>query len=212
MLVGRRMKREPVTITRTESLAEARRRLDRHRIRHLPVVEADRVVGILTDRDIRQAAPSSLAAVAPAAAETFLERIRVEEAMARTVRTVSPFTPIEEAARLMQDNKIGCLPVTEGDRLVGIITETDILGVLVEVMGVREPSSRLELVLPDRPGVLADVTRIIKDRQVNITSVLTLPGPEAAKRTVIIRIKTMNPEPVRKDLEQAGYPATLPPR
>jgi acetoin utilization protein AcuB len=105
----------------------------------------------------------------------------------------------------MIEHKIGCLPVTEANRLVGIITETDILGVLVDVMGIREPSTRLEITLPDRPGALADVTRIIKTHEVNISSIVTMPHWEAGKRLAIIRLKTMNPQPILKDLTDAGF-------
>jgi acetoin utilization protein AcuB len=205
MLVGRRMRTSLITVTKDATLAQARALLHSHRIRHLPVVEGDRLLGILTDRDIRQASPSSAAGISPDRTAAFLARIPVTEAMVRDVRTVSPYTTVEEAARLMIEHKIGCLPVTEADRLVGIITETDILGVLVDVMGIREPSTRFELTLPDRPGALAEVTRIIKTHEVNISSIVTLPHWEPEKRLAVIRIKTMNPQPILKDLAAAGF-------
>jgi len=205
MLVGRRMRTTLITVTKDATLAQARDLLHAHRIRHLPVLEGDRLLGILTDRDIRQASPSSTAGIGPDQTAAFLAQISVVKAMVRDVRTVSPYTTIEEAARLMIEHKIGCLPVTEADRLVGIITETDILGVLVDVMGIREPSTRFELTLPDRPGALADITRIIKAHGVNITSILTVAHWEAGKRLAVIRIKTMNPQPILKDLAVAGF-------
>jgi acetoin utilization protein AcuB len=205
MLVGRRMRTSLITVTQEATLSQARELLHTHRIRHLPVVDGDRLLGILTDRDIRQVSPSSAAGISPDQTAAFLAQIRVKEAMVREVRTVSPYTTIEEAARLMIEHKIGCLPVTEADRLVGIITETDILGVLVDVMGIREPSTRIELTLQDRPGALAEVTRIIKAHQVNISSIVTMPHWEAGKRLAIIRLKTMNPQPILKDLEAAGF-------
>lgn len=205
MLVGRRMRTSLITLTKDATLAQARALLHTHRIRHLPIVEGDRLLGIVTDRDLRQASPSSAAGISPDRTAAFLAQIPVTEAMVKDVRTVSPFTTIEEAARLMIEHKIGCLPVTEGDRLVGIITETDILGVLVDVMGIREPSARIELTLPDRPGALAAVTRIIKAHGVNISSVVTMPHWEAGKRLAIIRLKTMNPQPILKDLAAEGF-------
>ncbi len=205
MLVGRRMRTSLITLTKDATLSQARELLHAHRIRHLPIVEGDRLLGILTDRDIRQASPSSAAGISPDRTAAFLAQIPATEAMVKNVRTVSPYTTIEEAARLMIEHKIGCLPVTEADRLVGIITETDILGVLVDVMGIREPSARIELTLPDRAGALADVTRIIKIHGVNISSIVTLPHWEAGKRLAIIRLKTMNPKPILKDLAAEGY-------
>ncbi|MBI4736079.1 MAG: CBS domain-containing protein [candidate division NC10 bacterium] len=205
MLVGRRMRTSLITVTKEATLARARELLHSHRIRHLPVVERERLLGILTDSDIRQASPSSAAGISPDRTAAFLAQIPVTEAMVRDVRTVSPYTTVEEAARLMIEHKIGCLPVTEADRLVGIITETDILGVLVDVMGIREPSTRFELTLPDRPGALAEVTRIIKMHEVNISSIVTMPHWEPEKRLAVIRLKTINPQPILKDLAAAGF-------
>jgi acetoin utilization protein AcuB len=211
MLVGRRMRTSLITVTKEATLARARELLHNHRIRHLPVVEGDRLVGILTDRDIRQASPSSTAGISQDRTSAFLAQIPVGGAMVLDVRTVSPYTTIEEAARLMIEHKIGCLPVTEANRLVGIITETDILGVFVDVMGISEPSTRIELTLPDRPGALADVTQIIKGHQVNISSIVTMSHEETGKRLAIIRVKTMNPKPILKDLTAAGFePPPLP--
>ena len=206
MLVGRRMRRSLITLTKDGTLAQARELLHANRIRHLPIVEGDRLLGILTDRDIRQASPSSAAGISPDRTAAFLAQIPVTEAMVRDVRTVSPYTTIEEAARLMIEHKIGCLPVTEADRLVGIITETDILGVLVDVMGIREPSTRIELALPDRPGALAEVARIIQAHGVTIASLITMPDEESGLPLVVIRLKTMNPQPILADLAGAGYP------
>jgi acetoin utilization protein AcuB len=208
MLVGRRMRTSLITVTKDATLAQARDLLHSNRIRHLPVVEGDHLEGILTDRDIRQASPSSAAGISPDRTTAFLAQIRVAEAMVKDIRTVSPYTTIEEAARLMIEHKIGCLPVTETDRLVGIITETDILGVLVDVMGIREPSARVELTLPDRPGALAEIAQIIKKHEVNISSIVTLPHWEAGKRLAIIRLKTMNPQPILRDLGAAGFEQT----
>jgi acetoin utilization protein AcuB len=205
MLVGRRMRKSLITVAKDTTLEKARNLLHSHRIRHLPVVEGDKLIGILTDRDIRQASPSSTAGIGPDRTAAFLAQIPVVKAMVTDIRTVSPYTTIEEAARLMIEHKIGCLPVTETNRLVGIITETDILGVFVDVMGISEPSTRIELTLPDRPGALADVAQIIKSHQVNISSIVTMSHEESGRRLAIIRLKTMNPKPILKDLTAAGF-------
>jgi acetoin utilization protein AcuB len=205
MLVGRRMRTSLITLPKDATLAQARELLHTHRIRHLPIVEGDRLLGILTDRDIRQASPSSAAGIGTDQTAAFLAQIPAIQAMIKDVRTVSPYTTIEEAARLMIEHKIGCLPVTEAGRLVGIITETDILGVFVDVMGIREPSARMEITLPDQPDALAEITRIIKTHGVSISSIVTMPHWEAGKRLAIIRLKTMNPQPILQDLANAGF-------
>lgn len=210
MLVGKRMKRKPVTVTREDSLGRARELLDSMRIRHLPVVEGKRLVGIITDQDIRGASPSSTVPISNEDLSEFLGRVKVGEVMVSEVITASPFTSIEEAAKVMQERKIGCLPVLDGEDLVGIITETDILGVLVEMMGIKEASSRIEVELPDRPGALATVAQIIKNYNINICSVLTLPSEEPGKRVVLIRVNTINPGPLIQAIVEAGF-RVLPP-
>lgn len=134
MHVKERMNPEIVSITSQARLVEARRLLDQHQIGHLPVVEQGKLVGLITDRDIRSASSA-----AP------LERGRVAEAMTREVITVAPGTPVQEAAKLMVTHRIGCLPVLKGSVLQGIITETDLLNALVEIMN----HATLERIAPD---------------------------------------------------------------
>ncbi|MBI3781236.1 MAG: CBS domain-containing protein [candidate division NC10 bacterium] len=123
ILVKEKMSPTPITIHPNASLAEARACLDQHRIRHLPALEEGRLVGIITDRDIRSAASASS-----------LEQVRVADAMTRKVITVSPETQVQVAAKLMLTHRIGGLPVVKKGELLGIITETDLLNALVEIM------------------------------------------------------------------------------
>lgn len=123
ILVKERMSPTPITIHPNASLAEARACLDQHRIRHLPALEEGRLVGIITDRDIRSAASASS-----------LEQVKVADAMTRNVFTVSPETQVQVAAKLMLTHRIGGLPVVKKGELLGIITETDLLNALVEIM------------------------------------------------------------------------------
>jgi acetoin utilization protein AcuB len=125
--------------------------------------------------------------------------------MTRNVITISPDISVEEATTLLHDNKIGCLPVVEDGNLVGIITENDVMEILIDVMGMKEKGSRLEVLLEDKPGALAEVTRIIKEHNVNIISVVTDVADEAGKRLVIFKLKTFYFEPIRKALEAAGF-------
>jgi len=134
ILVKERMSTTPVTIHPKTRLAEARALLDRHRIRHLPAVEGGKLVGILTDRDIRSAASASS-----------LEQVTVAEAMTKKVITVSPDTQVQEAAKLMLAHRIGGLPVLRRGALEGIITETDLLNALVEIMD----HATVERIAPD---------------------------------------------------------------
>jgi len=125
------MSRSLITVDKNASLRRARRILDRHRIRHLLVMDGKRLVGIVTDRDLRQAAPSSKSPLTTSEREEFMDELKVAEVMSRTLITASHDTTVREAARVMVSEKIGCLPVVNGNQLVGIVTETDLLEVLV---------------------------------------------------------------------------------
>lgn len=137
MLVKERMSQRLITIHPEASLAEARVLLEQHRIRHLPVVEAGRLVGILTDRDIRSAASTSS-----------LERVKAAEAMTRNVIPVDPETRVQEAAKLMLTHRIGAVPVLRGGQVVGILTTTDLLKAFVELV----EDATLERIAPDYHG------------------------------------------------------------
>lgn len=125
------MNRNLVTVDKQASLRRARRILDQHGIRHLLVVEGKRLVGVVTDRDLRQAAPSSKSPLTLGEREEFMNELKVVEVMSRKLITAAPSTTVREAARAMVGEKIGCLPVVNGNQLVGIVTETDLLEVLV---------------------------------------------------------------------------------
>ena len=125
------MSRGLITVDKNASLRRARRILDQHRIRHLLVMDGKRLVGIVTDRDLRQAAPSSKSPLTIGEREEFMDELKVVEVMSRKLITASPDTTVREAAKVMVSEKIGCLPVVDGNQLVGIVTETDLLEMLV---------------------------------------------------------------------------------
>lgn len=209
MRVMDRMRRSPVSVNRSDTLDHALRTLETWKIRHLPVVEGDRLVGIVSDRDLKKAAPSPFDRET---AEEFLSLTRavtVKEVMSKEVATVSPYCPIEEAASLMSQKRIGALPVVQDGRLVGIITETDVLGVLTEMMGATQTASRVEIEIADRPGVLTDVIRIVEGQQVEIASLVTLPAREGARRLLVLRLRTINSDPIVKALTERGYPQVV---
>ena len=125
------MNRDLVTVDKQASLRRARRIPDQHRIRHLLVVDDKRLVGIVTDRDLRQAAPSSKSPLTINERQEFMDELKVLEVMSRKLITASPTTTIREAAKVMVSEKIGCLPVVDGNQLVGIVTQSDLLEMLV---------------------------------------------------------------------------------
>ena len=135
MQVAGRMKTDLVQVSPSDSVRTAWALLREHRIRHLPVVEDDKLVGIITDRDVRLVFPSALTSgQREQDPHDALEKVMVQEIMTKQVITVAPDTSIADAARIFLERRIGGLPVVQGSRLVGIITKTDILAVYVEVV------------------------------------------------------------------------------
>src|SRR5512140_3199797 len=145
MLVRDIMRSPAVVISSDTTLQDAYRTMREKGIRHLPVVEGETLVGVITDRDLRLAT----SALAPA---PFPPGSQVSAAMSRTPQTADPLDPVEDAARIMRARKIGCLPVLDEGRLVGIITGLDLLDALVRVTGEDEASGRWDDRLPDHHG------------------------------------------------------------
>ena len=206
MLVRKKMHKDLVTITKDDRMTVAKKILKEKNIRHLPVVDGKRLIGLVTNMDIRKAEASPATSLEIRELHYLLDKLTVGEIMTRNVITISPDISVEEAAILLHDNKIGCLPVVEDGNLVGIITENDVMEILIEVLGMKEKGSRLEVVVDDKPGALADITRIIKESNVNITSVVTDISDEPGKRVVVFKLKTFYFEPIKKALEAAGFP------
>jgi acetoin utilization protein AcuB len=132
------------------------------------------------------------------------ERLTATEIMQRAVTTIAPTYTVEEAARLMATQKISALPVTEGGRLVGIVTETDVLELFVRAMGVLEPSSRLDVLLRDPEATVGDIVRTVEGAGARIVSMMTLRGPDVG-REVVLRVATVNPGPAAAALQDRGY-------
>ncbi len=205
MLVQDVMQRGVVVVSPETNLAEAMRLLQQRGIRHLPVLDQGKLVGIISDRDLKGAMLS--AAMSRNTAETWaaLDRLTAGDVMMRAVVTIAPMFPVEEAARLMVTRKISALPVTEDGRLIGIVTETDVLELFVRAMGVTEPSSRLDVVLGDDPHALHRAVQAVEGSGAAITSVMTLRSPVTGMREAVIRVTTIDPGPAIRALESRGY-------
>jgi len=204
MLVRDVMQPHVVTVTPQTTLSEAVRLTRQRGIRHLPVLEGGELVGIVSDRDLKRAMASPATSLEAHELTSLLDRLTMAEIMTRPVMTVAPPVPVEEAARVMVREKISALPVTEEGRLVGIVTETDVLELFVKAMGAAEPSSRLDVVLGDRPSALAEVVQAIEKAGASISSIMTL-TKSAGLKEAVIRVTTINPGPAVRALETRGY-------
>ena len=206
MIVAKRMMRNPVFVDENDSMKKAMDILKEREIRHLPVLKGgDKLVGILTETDIKQASPSPATGLEIREIYYLLDKVKVKQIMTRRVFTVSSNASIEEAALIMREKKIGCLPVVDGGRLVGILTETDILDAFLDSMGVNGPGYRVELALPNRPGMLFEVVKLLKDFDANIVSVATASHDDPGMRILILRIETKNYKVLKAAIKKSGY-------
>lgn len=199
MLVKERMSKPAITITPDTPLQDALRIMHEKKIRRLPVVEGKKLVGIVTERDLLYASPSPATTLSIQEMHYMLSRLKVKEIMKSPVITIDENAPIEEAARLMADNKIGGLPVTRDGELVGIITESDLFKVFTEMMAAREEGIRITLLVPEKKGVLASITRAIASKGGNIVSMGQFWGEDLTTRTVTIKVSGIS----REALEEA---------
>lgn len=207
MLVEDIMNRNVITVKPSDTIRLAMLLAAQHRIRHLPVVDqSQQIVGIISDRDLRDACPSKLELEQQVKT---LDR-QIAEIMNTDVITAHPLDFVEEAAHVLYENKIGCLPVIDQNELKGIITETDILHTLVELMGVNYPSSHIEVEVEDQAGVLADVAAVLKSFKLNISSVLVYPGRRQGKRNLVFRVQTIDPRKITSALQKEGFKVIWP--
>ncbi|ATW26245.1 CBS and ACT domain-containing protein [Candidatus Formimonas warabiya] len=205
MHVRSKMTKEPVTITRQTTIADALELMRKHNIRRLPVMENNKLVGIVTDRDISEVSPSPATTLSVFEINYLLAKMKIKDVLPKNqkVVTISPDAYVEEAAIIMREHKIGALPVIENNKLVGIITETNIFDAFIELLGVKEQGSRITIEVEDKPGVLADVTQIIKNDGANISRVAVF--REDGKTFIAIRLNTFYGEPIIATLEKNGY-------
>lgn len=206
--IKEKMRKDPITIGPDATFYEARAIVRDKGIRHLPVVDKNRrLVGLVTDRDIREAAPSDATTLSVHELHYLLGKLKVSGFMTPKEKliTITPDMLIEEAVQLMHDHKIGCLPIVEGEKLVGIITETDVYELMVDIFGFKVPGSRIAIALEDKPGMMYKALEIIKNHNINIISIVSPSFMVDGKRIAAIRLQTENYEPVVKDLEKAGY-------
>jgi acetoin utilization protein AcuB len=211
MLVKDIMQHDVACVRPETPLEEIVRLLQRRGVRHLAVLDHEELVGVISDRDLKSVLPGPVAKPATATGCGSGE-VTAEDIMTKRVITVEPMVSIEDAARLLVEKRIGALPVTEGGTLVGIVTETDVLLLFVRAMGILDPSSRLEVLLPDAPASLGRMVHTIESAGGAISSIVTLANPSLRLREAVVRVTTINPGPVIKALETEGYALRNPKR
>lgn len=190
MFVSDWMTKKVITVSPDDSIFQAAGLAKENSVKHLPVVKDGRIKGIISDRDIKEYVPSKAASQDVYELHSLFTKTKVKNVMKSKVITAWQDTPIEEAAMIMLDNNIGCLPVVEGNMLVGIISDRDIFRVLVNITGVRHRGHRIHIPVEERPGAVRDASAIMKKHGFIIQSILTsYEGAEKGHKNIIIRIK-----------------------
>lgn len=202
MLVEEIMKTNVITLSANNLIKDAVKLMKQHAINHIPIVNTEKnVIGIISDRDIRDALPSVLHKVD----STEDPQIPISSIMTKNVISAHPLDFVEELSTIFYDYKIGCVPIVDQNKLVGIVTKTDILYTLIQLTGANQPSSQIEVQVENVTGKLAEVASIIKKRNTNIISVLVYPGKIEGYKVLVFRVNTMNPTNVISDLQSSGY-------
>lgn len=201
MLVGERMSHPVITVSPEMPIIDALNLMKREHIRRAPVVKDGKMVGIVSDKDLLNASPSSATSLSVWELNYLLSKITIKEIMTKNVLSVDEKTPIEEAARIMADNKIGGLPVCRGDEVVGIITETDLFKIFLELMGAREPGVRVTVLIPEKRGQLAKLTEAIAARGGNFVAFGQFTGESPASRLVTFKVDGLDEAQIKEIIE-----------
>ena len=205
MLVGSRMTPDPITISDDAAIDDALKLMRDKNIRRLPVVDKKgKLVGIVAEKDVLYASPSPATSLSIHEIHYLVSRIKVSEIMTKNVITVTDDTPLEEAARVMADNQIGALPVVHDGELRGIITETDLFKIFLELLGARERGVRLTIEVPEGKGMLPLITGTISRLEGHVLALTTWAGEEPGTRVVTVKVSGVDRETLVSNVGQLG--------
>ncbi len=190
MLVGKRMVKNVIVAYETAHIDETLKLMRDNKVRRLPVLDKNKkLVGIVSEKDLLYASPSPVTSLSVYEIQYLLARLTIKEVMTKDVITVEEDTLLEEAARIMADKKIGALPVMRGDKVVGIITETTIFKIFLEMLGARSLGLRLTMLVPEKPGELAKITAEITRLGGDIISLGTFLGEDPTTALLAIKVR-----------------------
>lgn len=202
MLVGERMSHPVIWITPDLPIHEAMNLFKRNHISRAPVIKNNKLVGIISDSDLLNASPSPVTSLSIWEMNYLMSKITVAEVMTKKVITIGEDTPIEDAAQIMADNKIGGLPVIKDGHVVGIITETDLFKIFLEFMGAREQGIRVTALLTEKHGQLAKLTETLSALGGNFIAFGVFTGEDPSNRMVTFKISGLK----RNEVEAAIKP------
>jgi len=197
MLVGERMSKPIIIVTPDLPINEAVNLMKREHIRRAPVVKDGKLVGIVSDKDLLNASPSAATTLSIWELNYLISKIKVSEVMSKNVITVTEDTPIEQAARIMADNKIGGLPVMNDGNVVGIITETDLFKMFLELLGARELGIRVTVLVEEKPGTLAQLTKAVAEAGGDFIAFGMFAGEDTSNRNVTFKVRGLTVDQIK---------------
>ncbi|MGN1402632.1 MAG: acetoin utilization AcuB family protein [Bacillus sp. (in: firmicutes)] len=208
MLLEEIMETEVITLSEEDTIESAIELMRKSQIRHLPIVDEERhLIGLVSSQDIRDATPSIFRS------QSHLEDLQMplRTIMKTDIIYGHPLDFVEDMAAVFYENKIGCMPVIRDGRLVGIVTETDMLHTFVKLTGAHQPGSHIQIKVINKPGILSDVSAVFKEMKVNIQSALVYPyAKDDSYKVLVLRVKTMNPLSIVSKLKEHGYDVVWP--
>jgi acetoin utilization protein AcuB len=189
------MTHNPFTVFADTPMADAQALMRREHIHRLPVLSREKkLIGIVSEKDLLYASPSPATTLNVYEMSNLLSKLKVDKVMTKEVVTVEEDTLVEDAARLMVDRNIGGLPVLGDGNLVGIVTESDIFKLFIELFGTRRKGLRCTLLIPERVGELAALASAISERGGNIISVGTFPGEDPTNAIATLKVDQIEKE------------------
>ncbi len=197
MLVGERMSHPVITVAPDLPVPDALSLMKKEHIRRAPVVKDGKLIGIVSDFDLINASPSPVTTLSIWEMNYLLSKVTISEVMTKNVLTVTEETPIEHAARIMADNHVGGLPVLRNGYVVGIITETDLFKIFLELLGAREAGVRATVLVSDTPGELAKLTEVIAAGKGNFIAFGQFTGENPSNKMLTFKIKGMTQDEVK---------------
>jgi len=201
MLVNERMSHPVITVSPDTPIMDALRLMESEHIRRAPVVKDGKLVGIVAQKDLLNASPSPVTSLSVWEIHDLVSKITVKRVMTPKVITIQEDTPLEEAARLMADHRIGGLPVLHGDKITGIITETDLFKVFLELLGAREKGVRLSMLMTNQPGEIAKVSQAIFEIGGNIVALGAFAGDDLSTSLVTMKVVGPSQEQLKTTIE-----------
>lgn len=202
MFVGERMSQPVITVSPDTPVHDALVMFRKEHIRRAPVVKDGKMLGIVSESDLLNASPSPVTSLSVWEMNYLMSKVTVKNVMTKKVKTIDVNTPIEEAARIMADSKIGGMPVMRSGKMVGMITETDLFKIFLELMGARTKALRVTALVEEKPGQLAKVTKAIAEAGGDFLAFGMFAGPDTSSRIITFKVARLKKDEVIKALEK----------